>query len=137
MIVNANAIVQHVIQNKNWNNKTCKCESKKYHKHEKDYSWNPSICICENKKYLKGVVNTSMTKGDETVIVLNNWSTKKTNTITANVSSTALINWYGKKVRDCYILQTVLLIKIKLLIAFSICCYLIKYQPKHLLPFRK
>ena len=72
MIVNANAIVQHLIQNKNWNNKTCKCENKKYHKHEKDYSWNPSICICENKKYLKGVVNTSMTKGDEIVIVLNN-----------------------------------------------------------------
>ena len=40
MIVNANAILQHVIQNKNWNNRTCKCESKKYHKHEKAYSWN-------------------------------------------------------------------------------------------------
>ena len=52
MIVNANAIVQHVIQNKNWNNKTCICESKKYRKREKDYSWNPSICICENSKYL-------------------------------------------------------------------------------------
>ena len=137
MIENANAIVQHVIQNKNWNNKTCKCESKKYHKHEKDYSWNRSICICENKKYLKGVVNTSMTKGDETVIVLNNWSTKKTNTITANVSSTALINWYGKKVRDYYILHADLLIMITLLTAVSICCYLIQHRTKHLLPFHK
>ena len=46
-----------------------------------------------------------MTKGDEIVIVLNNWSTKKTNTITENFTSTALINWYGKKVRDYYILH--------------------------------
>ena len=25
-----------------WNNKTCQCECKIYHKCEKDYSWNPS-----------------------------------------------------------------------------------------------
>ena len=78
-----------------------------------------------------------MTECDEIVIVMNNLSRKKAKTIAANVTSSASINWHSKKVRDCYILQTVLLIKIKLLIAFSICCYLIKYQPKHLLPFRK
>ena len=54
-------------------------------------------CICENSKYLKSVVDTSMTKSDEIVIVLNNWSTKKANTITADITSTALINWYAKK----------------------------------------
>ena len=39
--------------NQKWNDKTCQCERKKYHKCEKDYSWNPSKCICENIKYLK------------------------------------------------------------------------------------
>ena len=78
-----------------------------------------------------------MTECDEIVIVMNNLSRKKAKTIAANVTSSASINWHSKKVRDCYILQTVLLITIKLLIPFSICCYLIKYQTKHLLPFRK
>ena len=43
MIVNANAIVQHVIQIKN-GTITCKCECKNYHTCKKDYSWNPSAC---------------------------------------------------------------------------------------------
>ena len=77
-----------------WNNKTCKCEWTKYHNYEKDYSWNPSICIRENSKYLKSVVDTSVTKCDTIVIVLNNLSTKKTKSITTNVTSTALINWH-------------------------------------------
>ena len=89
---------------------------------------NPSTCICENSKYLKSFADTSVIKCDEIVIVINNLSTKKINTITTNVTSTALINWHSKKVRESYILHTVFLITVTLLIAVSICCYLIKYQ---------
>ena len=89
---------------------------------------NPSTCICENSKYLKSFADTSVTKCDEIVIVMNNLSTKKINTITRNVTSTALINWHSKRVRESYILHTVLLIMVTLLIAVSICCYLIKYR---------
>ena len=67
------------ISNQKWNNETSQCECKNYHKSEKDYSWNPIICICENSKYLKGVIDTSVTKCDEIVIVMNTLSTKKTN----------------------------------------------------------
>ena len=35
---------------------------------------------------------------------MDNVSTKKTNTIETNVTSTASINFHNKKVRDCYIL---------------------------------
>ena len=37
--------------NKKWNNKTCQCECKNYHKCKKDYNWNPSTCICEDSKH--------------------------------------------------------------------------------------
>ena len=52
---------------------------------------------------------------------------KKTNTIATKkttVTSTASINCYGKKVTDCSILHTVLLVIILLLIITIICyCY--------------
>ena len=57
-----------------------------------------------------------MTECDEIIIVMDNVSTKKTNTIAANVTSTGSINSDRKKVRDCYILHTVLLAIILLLI---------------------
>ena len=67
--------------------------------------------------------------------VMNNLSIKKINIITTNVTSTASINLHSKKVRDCYILHTVLLailllliLAILLLIVVSICCILIKYK---------
>ena len=44
-----------------------------------------------------------MTDCDETVIVMNILSTKKINTITTNVTTTASINCQSKKVRDCSI----------------------------------
>ena len=37
--------------NQKWNNKTCQCECKNYHKCEKDYSRNSNTCICKNSKY--------------------------------------------------------------------------------------
>ena len=68
-----------------------------------------------------------MTKCNKIVFVIKNLSTKKANTITTNVTTTALINCNSTKARDCYTLHTVLLILITLLIAISVCCYLIKY----------
>ena len=64
---------------------------------------------------MQSVADTSVTKFDESVIVINNLSTKKTNAITTNVMSSALT--------------------ITFLIAVSLCFYLIKYQPRQLLPF--
>ena len=45
-----------------------------------------------------------MTECDEIVIVIDNASTKKTNTIATIVTSTASINCHSIKLRDCYIL---------------------------------
>ena len=114
-----------------WNNKTFQCECKNYHKCEKNYSWNPSTCICENSKYSKSVADTSVTKCDEIIIVMNinkYLSTKKTNTITTNVASTVSINCHSKKVRDCYILHTVSLAIILLLTIIIICYYYAKQE---------
>ena len=96
------------ILNQKWNNAARQCECKNYHKCEKDYSWNPNTCICKNCKYLKSIADTLVTECDEIVFIMNIVSTKKTNTIATNVTSTASINCHSKKVRDCYILHTVL-----------------------------
>ena len=103
-----------------WNNKAYQCECKNYHKFKKGYSWNSSACICENSKYLKSVADTSVTECDGIPIAIDNLSTKKTNTIATNITSTDSINCYGKKGRDCYILHTVLLAIILLLIIIII-----------------
>ena len=50
-----------------------------------------------------------MTKCDEVVIVMNNLSTKNTNTGATNITSTASINCHSKKVGNCFILHTFLL----------------------------
>ena len=75
-------------------------ECKNYHKFEEDYIWNPRVCICEYSKYLKILSDTSVTNCDEIVIVVDNLSTKKTDTIATNVTSTASINCHNKKARD-------------------------------------
>ena len=70
-----------------------------------------------------------MTDCDE--IVMDFVSTKKANTIATkktNFTSTALIKCHSKKVRDCYILQTVSLVIILLLIITIICCYYAKQK---------
>ena len=64
-----------------------------------------------------------MTECNEIIIPMDNVSTKKTNTIATNSTSTASINFHSKKVRDCYILHTVLLVIILLLIIIIICYY--------------
>ena len=109
-----------------WNNKTCQCECKNYRKYEENYNWNPSTCICENSKYLKSISDTSVTiVFIKTVIAMNNLST---NTIATNITSTASINFHNKKVRDCYILHTVLLLTILLLIITIICHHYAKQK---------
>ena len=108
--------------NQKWNNEACQFECKKYHKSEKDYSWNPSTCICENSHYLKSFADTSLTECDEIITFMDNVSTKKTNTIGKNVTSTASINFHSKNVRDCCILHTFLLVII-LLLVITIICY--------------
>ena len=62
-----------------------------------------------------------MTVCDEIIIVMDIVSTKKRNTVATNGMSTSLINYHSKKVRDCYILHTVLLVIILLLIITIIC----------------
>ena len=94
VIVNANSIVQHVIQIKKWNNKTCQCECKNYRECKKDYSWNPSASSCENSKYLKSIADTSVIESDEIITVMDIALTKNTNIIATNVTSTASINCY-------------------------------------------
>ena len=77
MIVNANSIVQHEIQNKNENNKTCQCECKSYRKRRENYSWNPGACICENNNYLKSIADTAVTGSEKFIIIINNLTAKR------------------------------------------------------------
>ena len=102
--------------NQKWNNKTYQFEYKNYCKCEKDYSWNLSTCICENGKYLEIIADTSVTEFDEIIIVMDNVSTKKINTIGTSVRSTASITCHSKKVTDSYISHTVSLAIVLLLI---------------------
>ena len=120
MIVNANSIVQYVIQNQKLNNKTCQCECKNYRTCKKDYSLKPSTCICKNNQYLQ---NTSVTECDEIVSVTDIVLSKKT-----NITSIASINCHSIKVRDCYILHTVLLVIMLLLIIIIFCYHYLKQK---------
>ena len=53
-----------------------------------------------------------------------------TNTIVANVTSTASINYHSKKVMDYYILHAVFLVITLLLIIIIICYYYAKQKGK-------
>ena len=103
-----------------WNDKTCQCECKNYRKCKEDYSWNACTYICDNSKYLKNVADSLVTERDEIVIVMDIVTKKKTNTIAANVTSDASIICHSKKIRDCYVLHTVLFVIILLLIIIII-----------------
>ena len=71
---------------------------------QKDYIWNPSTCICENSKNLKSIADTSVTECDETIIVMDNLSTKKTNTIATKKKyiMAAKKTYYSKKCYEYY-----------------------------------
>ena len=118
VIVNANSIVQHVIQIKNGIIKHVNVNVKIIVSAKKDYSWNSSTCICEKSKYLKSIADTSLIAYE-----------KKSNTIATNVS----INFHNEKVRyklDCYISHTILLVIILLLIITIICYDYAKHRSK-------
>ena len=130
VIVNACSIVTKCNSLKKWNNKACHCECKNYHKCKKDYSWNTSTCICDNSKYLKSVADTSVIIRNEIIYVVDIASTKITNIIETNVTKKCHI----KKVRDSYILYTVLLAIILLwviTITFGSCYDCAKNRSKH------
>ena len=124
--VNANLIVQHVIQIKNGI--------------IKHVNVNVKIIISAKKiivgilahvfdsKYLKRIADTSVITCDETISVINIVSTKVTNTLAA-----VSINCPTKKIRnkiDCYILYKVLLVIILLLIITIICYCYTKHRSK-------
>ena len=67
-----------------------------------------------------------MTESDGILVVMNNLPTE--NTIATNVLSTASINCHSKKVRDYYILHTVLSVTIILLIITIICDHYVKQE---------
>ena len=69
-----------------------------------------------------------MTECDEIIIVMETIATKMTNTITTNITSTGSTNCHNKKVRDCYILHTVLLAVMLLLIIINICYHYAKQK---------
>ena len=63
-----------------------------------------------------------MIKCDEFITLSDTLLTKFTNTIATNVTSSASIYFHCKKVKDCYILHTILLV-IVLLLIITIVCY--------------
>ena len=100
---------------------------KKHHICEKDYVWNPAICNCENGQFLASIMDDSVIKCDK---VIESYE-EEINTIPTNFSEKNVT----RKTKSFYVLLAFLLITIALLITVSIYCYLIKYQPKDLLPF--
>ena len=59
MIANVNPTYN---SNQKYNNKTCQCEFKYYHKCIKDYTWNLITYICENSKYIGSIADISVIK---------------------------------------------------------------------------
>ena len=88
--------------------------------------------IVSAKKIIVGILvsiaDISVTERDKIIIAMDIVSTKKTTAIATNVTSTASINYHGEKVRDFYILHTVLLVIIILVIIIIICCYYAKQK---------
>ena len=128
MIVNANSIVHHIIQIKNRIIKLANVNVKII-VHIKKILLGILAHVFVRivlKKYLKSISDASVTECDEIIIVMDNVSTKKTNTIATNVTSTPSINCCSKKVGNCYILHTVLLVIILLLIIIIICYHYAK-----------
>ena len=115
--------------NQRWNNNKCRCECKKIHVCEKDYSWNPATGNCENGKYLASIMDDLAIICDEVI----KWYDEEIKTIPTNFNEKNMTC----KTQSFYILLAFLLITIALLIAVCIYCFVIKYRAKqkHLLPF--
>ena len=105
--------------NQKWNNNKCwsKCKNpKKDHACEKDYIWNSATRSCKNGKYWAIIIDNSAITCD---VIIEVTTTVPTGTVSTKGTSTSF-----------YVLLAFLLITIALLIAVSICCYLIKYKAK-------
>ena len=120
--VNANSLVQHVIQITNGIMKHINLSVKVI------VSENEIIVGILAHVFVKSITDISVIDWDEIIFVIDIVSTKKTNTIATNVKSTACINCQSKKVRDCYILHTILSTIILPLIITIICHYYAKQK---------
>ena len=110
-ILNAISIVQYVIQIKNVKIKHANVNIKIIVSASKTKVGIPEhvlVTIVNIQKILL-ILQCSVTKCDEIIIVMDNVSIKKTNAIARNVTSTTSINCNSKKIRDCYILPIALL----------------------------
>ena len=106
----------------------CACVYVCNHTHQKE-----NTCVCKNGRYPKCVVNDSKLVWDGTIHVKDIVSTKMTNTIATNITSTAPINFHSEKVRykiDCCILDPVLLVILLLLVFTTICYHYAKHRSK-------
>ena len=121
MIINANAVVQHVIQIKNGIIKHVNVSLKII-----VHCPASSTCICENGNYFKSIGGDLKIVCDEIINVMDIVSTKMTSTIAANATSTVSITSDDKKVKykiDGNTLHTVLLVIILLLLIITIKWY--------------
>ena len=125
MFVNANSMVQHVIQIKNVIIKHVNLNVK--------IIINAKKIIVEILEYVfVRIANIwkvlLILPCDEIITAMDIVSTKMTNTIATNVKGTASVNFHSKNVKDCYILHTVLLVTTLLLIIIIICYYYAKQE---------
>ena len=72
------------------------------------------------------MVDTSVITYDEIISLMDIVSTKNANTIVTNIS----INCHSEKIRDCFILHTVLLTVILLLKIAIVCYHYTKHRSK-------
>ena len=126
VIVNANSIEKHVIQIKNGIIKHVNVNVRIIVSAKKNIVGGILVYICENSKYLKSIADTSVMECYEIITVMDILLTKMANAIATNVTSAASIDSQTKKLRDCYILDTVLLVIISLLVIIIICYYYAK-----------
>ena len=99
-----------------WNNNKCQCECKKHHVCEKSCIWNPATCSCENGKYLASIMDNSAITCNEIV--------------EEEIKQLQQILMKEKQFIKQKTLLAFLLIRIALLTAVSIYCYLVKYKAK-------
>ena len=122
MIVNANSIVQHVIQNKN--------------RIIKHVNVNVKIIVSANKNIVGILAHVFVTESDEIGIVTDILSTKQEKYYSKkpkknpNVTSTVPTNCRSEKVRVCYILHTIWLVIILVLIIIWKIMYFKKFVLK-------
>ena len=93
----------------------------------KGYIWNLATCSCENVRYTERTVEVSVITCDKDIGTTKSITkTIPTKSAPENFNEKTLIG----KIKNSYILLAFLLITVKLLIAFTIYCCIIKYRSK-------